>query len=81
VGRWKEKFPHRQLPSFESLVGNYLQELGYALTGLAVPLSAQAAARPMRFAYHVYYEGKQWVKNHTRLSRFVVSSSAILIDK
>src|SRR5215472_4583679 len=45
VGRWKEKFPNRQLPWFESLVGNYLQELGYALTGLAVPLSTQAAVR------------------------------------
>ena len=81
VGRWKEKFPPHQLAWFESLVGDYLQELGYALSGLALDSSERLAVRPMRLAYHVYHESKQWVKNHTRLLRFFVNYSAILIDK
>lgn len=81
VGRWKEKFPQHQLGRFESLVGDYLQELGYTLSGSVVRSSGRLAVRPMRVAYHVYHESKQWVKNHTRLSRFLVNYSAILIDK
>jgi len=81
VGRWKEKFPRQQLAWFESLVGDYLQELGYALSG-SVPRSRdRLAVHPMRLAYRVYHDSKQWVKNHTRLSRFFVNYSAILIDK
>jgi hypothetical protein len=81
VGRWKEKFPRNQLAWFESLVGDYLQELGYPLSGTAIPIGVKLSRRPMRLAYRVYHESKQWVKNRTRLSRFFVNYSAILIDK
>jgi Sulfotransferase family len=84
VGRWKnkDKFPSDQLALFESLVGDYLQELGYALSGDS---SAQArnslAVRRMRSVYGIYYEFKQWAKINTPLSRLMVDYSAILIDK
>jgi Sulfotransferase family len=81
VRRWQEKFPRHQLARFESLVGDYLQELGYALSGSLLPPSGGIAVGPTRFVYHIYHESKQWVKNHTRLSRFFVNYSAILIDK
>lgn len=81
VGRWKEKFPKHQLAWFETLVGNYLQELGYSLSGLAAPLNAQLAVRRMRLAYCFYRESKQWVENYTRLSRSFASYPEILIDK
>jgi hypothetical protein len=79
VGRWKERFPRQQLAWFESLVGDYLQELGYTLSNSVS--RSRPLVGPMRFAYRAYYEGKQWTKNHTRLSRFFVNYSAILIDK
>src|SRR5947208_1595783 len=33
VGRWRNKFPPEQLARFERLVGDYLLELGYPLSG------------------------------------------------
>ena len=84
VGRWKnkDKFPSDQLVLFEGLVGDYLQQLGYALSGNS---SAQAkhslAVRRMRSVYRIYYEFKQWAKINTPLSRLMVDYSAILIDK
>ncbi len=32
VGRWKEKFPREQLRRFEELIGEYMKEMGYALS-------------------------------------------------
>jgi len=80
VGRWKDKFPARQLFLMESAIGEYMQELGY-------PLSATAAEtkRPKmtvkRLEYRLFYDFKQWAKIHTPLSRWMVSYSGILIDK
>jgi hypothetical protein len=80
VGRWKEKFPAEQLLEFEALVGNYLSELGYELSGNAAK-RRPIAERRMRLIYGSYYELKQWAKIHTPLSRLTVDYSAILIDK
>jgi hypothetical protein len=80
VGRWKNKFPAKQLAVFESLVGDYLRELGYALstTGHQAP---QFTAKRMRLVYRLYHPFKQWAKVNTPLSRLMVNYSAILIDK
>jgi hypothetical protein len=80
VGRWRDKFPPEQLAWFERLVGDYLQELGYALSG-AVQLNHSFSAKKMRYAYGLFYELKQWAKVNTPLSRMMVSYSDILIDK
>lgn len=81
VGRWKnqDKFPPDQLAVFESLVGNYLQKLGYALSGSKAQYSL--AVKTMRSTYGIWYEFKQWAKINSPLSRLMVDYSAILIDK
>jgi Sulfotransferase family len=80
VGRWKDRFPPDQLGLFESLVGDYLKQLGYALSGSARVKSLLAVKR-MRTVYRAYYELKQWAKINTPLSRLMVDYSASLIDK
>jgi hypothetical protein len=84
VGRWKDtnKFPPDQLVLLESLVGGYLQQLGYALSDNRSPNTNQSsAARRMRIIYRNYYDLKQWAKINTPLSRLMVDYSASLIDK
>jgi len=79
VGRWKQQFPADQLGRFECLVGDYLEELGYALaTGQPAP---RVVDKNKRAVYAAYYELKQWAKVNTPLSRWMVSYSGILIDK
>jgi hypothetical protein len=78
VGRWKDKFPADQLMQFETLVGEYMQELGYAVS--ANQNHSLGRARK-RLIYQAYYDCKQWAKIHTPLSRLMVDYSAILIDK
>jgi hypothetical protein len=80
VGRWKDKFPPEQLAWFESLVGDYLQELGYPLCS-AAKSNHRLAVKQMRFTYSLFYEFKQWAKVNTPLSRMMVNYSDILIDK
>jgi hypothetical protein len=79
VGRWKEKFPTDQLGRFECLVGDYLEELGYALS--SGKSASSVVNNSKRAMYSVYYELKQWAKVNTPLSRWMVNYSAILIDK
>ena len=83
VGRWKDKdkFPRDKLVSFESLVGNYLAQLGYALSGSEVSAKRLLAVKAMRSTYSTWYEFKQWAKINTPLSRLMVDYSALLIDK
>jgi Sulfotransferase family len=80
VGRWKDKFPTDQLAEFEALVGKYLAQLGYELSGNSTK-NYNLARRRMRLTYGGYYELKQWAKTHTLLSRLRVDYSSILIDK
>jgi hypothetical protein len=82
VGRWRnqENFPLQQLVLFESLVGDYLEQLGYALSGKASAVTSGKVKR-MRSAYHVYYAAKQWAKINTPLSRLMLDYSVTLIDK
>jgi hypothetical protein len=81
VGRWKEKFPPEDLQKFEQLVGSYLQELGYQLSGPENVSANSLAIRKMRWTYRNFYDFKQWAKVNTPLSRWMVNYSDILIDK
>ena len=83
VGRWKDKdkFPRDKLVSFESLVGNYLAQLGYALSGSKASAKRLLAVKVMRSTYSTWYEFKQWAKINTPLSRLMVDYSSLLIDK
>lgn len=80
VGRWRDKFPAEQLAWFERLVGDYLQELGYPLSG-TVKSNHSFSVKKMRYVYGLFYELKQWAKVNTPLTRMMVSYSDILIDK
>jgi hypothetical protein len=81
VGRWKDKFPPDQLVLFESLVGDYMQELGYTLSSNSPMAERGLSSRRMRLVYRRFYDFKQWAKINTPLSRLLVDYSAILIDK
>jgi hypothetical protein len=81
VGRWKKKFPLDQLESFENLVGEYLQDLGYALSHPKNNLQHNPGIWAARLEYKTFYDFKQWVKVNTPSSRWMVHYSAILIDK
>jgi hypothetical protein len=81
VGRWKSRFPPDQLLLFESVVGDYLRDLGYALFGGSTQARDSLAVKRMRRVYLTYYEFKQWAKINTPLSRLLVDYSASLIDK
>jgi DNA-binding transcriptional ArsR family regulator len=81
VGRWKAKIPAGELLLLEDLVGDYLRELGYSLAATSRHAKRTFRARGMRLMYRSYYEGKQWAKINTPLSRLLVDYSAVLIDK
>ena len=70
VARWKTKMSTQQIASFEALVGDFLQELGYA------PISAsgrRVSPRSMRLrsSYLTMFEAKHWIRAKTPLGRFV----------
>jgi hypothetical protein len=79
VGRWKAKFPAEQLARFETLIGDYMQELGYAPSGSG--RNGTLVTKTRRGIYELFYGLKQWAKVNTPLSRMMVSYSDILIDK
>jgi hypothetical protein len=81
IGRWNDKFPSAKLALFEAMIGDYMKELGYQPASFHQEANRSLAARSRRFVYRSYYEGKQWAKIHTPLSRLMVDYSAILIDK
>src|ERR1700722_5046604 len=64
VGRWKTAFPPGQLAWFESLVGSYLSELGYALANPAAITNHRLGVRRLRIEYGAYHEAKLWAKMH-----------------
>lgn len=79
VGRWKEKFPSEQLARLEALIGDYMQELGYALATSGEDRSLRNKA--LLGVYSLFYPVKQWAKVNTPLSRWTVSYSEMLFDK
>jgi hypothetical protein len=76
VGRWKSRLSPENLRLCESLVGAYLDELGYTL---ALPEAAHvpdARARLMRVFYMREYATKHWLKTRTPLGRFMTRTTA-----
>jgi hypothetical protein len=70
VGRWKTKMSPAQAASLESLVGGFLQELGYTLVSETRPKKSLRVAR-MRTTYLTMFEAKNWIRVNTPLGRFV----------
>jgi hypothetical protein len=81
VGRWQTIFSREELASFEALVGELLESLGYSLATKDSELNRSLAIRRARALYPLFFDSKQLVRSHTRLSRFFARYSAALVDK
>src|SRR5581483_8644144 len=58
VGRWRERFPPAQLARFESLIGSYMQELGYELA--TAGSNGSLGIKTRHGVYRAFYGFKQW---------------------
>lgn len=70
VARWKTKMSPEQTASFEALVGDFLQELGYAPMSETGRRASPRSAR-LRGSYLTMFEAKHWIRANTPLGRFV----------
>jgi hypothetical protein len=78
--RWKERLSPAQVAALEALVGDCLQELGYALTtppGKRIPGLREKWTRAF---YPALLETKLWLKTRTPLGRFANLSVLELSD-
>jgi len=67
VGRW-HSLPPQPMALLQSLLGEFLQELGYEVTGehsRSLSLAARASLYP------AWFTTKHWLRSHTPLGRFV----------
>jgi len=81
IERFKKMFSPEELVLFESLVGRYLDELGYPPVTPETERDRGFQVTMLRLIYFSFYGLKQWVKSKTRLSRFFVQYSDTLIEK
>jgi Sulfotransferase family len=70
VGRWKSKLLAAELSNFEALVGAFLRELGYPLSGASPARGSWRTVR-LRNTYFLLFAVKQWLKTKTPLGRLV----------
>jgi len=66
VGRWAKTMTPEQLADFESLTGDFLQELGYPLS--ATPRHDLRSMR-LRSTYLASFSARHWLKSRTPLGR------------
>jgi hypothetical protein len=76
VGRWKTKLSPDDIRLCESLVGPYLEELGYPLAVPEAASAPDARARVMRALYLADFTVKHWVKTRTPLGRLMTKTTA-----
>lgn len=65
VGRWRDKFPPRDLVMFEALVGETMQELGYQLATEDRSRLNRPDLKRMRAIYRNYFDLKLYLKSKT----------------
>jgi hypothetical protein len=68
VGRFKTGLQNGELAEVEFLVGDLLDDLGYARSSARLG-SAAALLAVKRMVYDRYFSGKQWARVHTPLGR------------
>jgi hypothetical protein len=73
LGRWRKGFTPEHLAMFEGLVGNTLEELGYALGTPNRSLLNRSDLRRMRAIYRTYFDSKLWLKAKTPLGMILVT--------
>ena len=62
ISRWKNAFPAGDLPRFESMLGPFLQRLGYKLATPAEELPTSMELRVLRSYYRLYFSSRLWIK-------------------
>jgi hypothetical protein len=73
LGRWRKGFSPEDLATFEALVGNTLEELGYELGTKDRTLLKRPDLKGMRSIYRSYFDSKLWLKAKTPLGRVLVT--------
>jgi Sulfotransferase family len=73
VGRWREKFSPHDLVTFEALVGETMEDLGYTLSTTDRNLLERAELRRMRAMYRTYFDSKLYLKAQMPLGHLFVT--------
>ncbi len=81
VGRWKDKLSPQQLATFEGMVGDFLQNLGYPLAGEEQKPNNGFRIKRMKAIYPFMFEAKQWLKNRNLLGRHLINIDRMEIQK
>jgi hypothetical protein len=69
VGRWKTVLSAKDIAQVEYLIGNELQETGYALVTPPDQKLHSFSVSLMDFLYPIYFDVKLWLKTYTPLAR------------
>lgn len=69
VGRWKTVLSADEVAQVESLIGDRLQETGYALVTPAEQRRIGFSIGLMGFLYPIYFDAKLWLKTYTPLAK------------
>ena len=69
VGRWKTVLSADEVAQVESLIGDELQETGYALAASAEQKHHNFPVSLMGFLYPIYFDAKLWLKTYTPLAK------------
>ncbi len=69
IGRWKERLSAEQIASIESVVGDTLQEFGYALNADGLASAGTSQRLWMRSFYPAFLRSKLFLKMRTPLGR------------
>ena len=80
VNRWKERLSAEEVAALESLVGEFLEELGYPLTTLEKERKLGLREKWMRALYPDFLNTKLWLKIATPLGKLADVSALELTD-
>jgi hypothetical protein len=69
VGRWKTVLSADEVAQVERLIGDELQETGYALAASAGQKRHSFPVSLMGFLYPIYFDAKLWLKTYTPLAK------------
>jgi hypothetical protein len=73
IGRWKTGFEPELLTTFEALVGDLLEELGYPLATADRALLRRPLLNVKRAIYQSHFEAKLWLKSRTPLGQLLMT--------
>jgi hypothetical protein len=80
VDRWRDKLLRHEVASIESLVGEYLDELGYPLSSPGSTLKSGLREKFMRAFYLSLLDTKLWLKTRTPAGHLVSLEALELSD-